>query len=571
MPLPSAFTEMLRRLIADPALGSKNTVYADGTLQTYYTDRVNALTPDKVEWFGAPEVDVVTDVPTGSLEPDVNGNAVVLDTAGFSYSLSQHRDGVQRAPRRIRRRSPGIAVVATPADRVRYLVAGATDGVMLLDEGLEIVRTFANFEPAGAPVSATGYNDAECAVAATPTTAAVEHLFVACGGAQHVVQIYNFATGAHVASIGTPGTAGLPGAGDLTEPVAVAVDEVNDLLFIACASGDAPGSDALSNGFVAEFDISAIAAPVFNQFHLIAGGLNRLNNAECQKPSDVFFAPGATVPDERLWVANGLGDVGAFSRALVGDAYQPTMVFEAIGPGYVLGANGLTGAPESQNSIDLLTGADGNTRVYVSADRLGRVEVFRVNATADKAAGSHEASYGVLGAESALPYTVTLPVQASNRDPLLTFGSIADASGIVADELTLPGDSLASKLVVVADKAAGRLQRLRSDVYEDSNTVTYLPQTSTVPVCVVGWFLPADATFHPDQLTLEVRDQGDATTTPVIAATPWREVPQAGFSVAVQGPAQTRYQFRLRARLSRTSEVQAFRTGAVGVILRQQW
>lgn len=571
MPLPSAFTELLSRLIGDSALESKNTAY-DASLKSFMQDRVAALTPDKVEWYGAPEVDTVTDAPTGALEPDVNNNAVVLDTAGFQYSLSANRDGVQRTPRRIRRRAPGIAVPTTGTDRVRYIMAGPTDGVMLLDDNLEIVRTFPNFEPTGAPVSATGYNEAECAVAATPTTAAAEHLFVACGGSQHVVQIYNYATGAHVAAIGTPGTAGLPGAGDLSEPVSVAVDEANDRLFIVCKSGDAPGSDASDNGFVSEWDISTIGTPVFVQYHLIAAGLNKLNNTECQKPTDVFFVPGATVPDERLWVANGLGDVGEFSRALVTDAYQPTLVFEAIGPGYVLGPNGTTGATLAQNSLDVLTGSDGHTRLYVTADRLGRVEVFRVSGDANTPVGAHEASYGFLGAENALPYGANLSTQAAYpRDPLLTYGSFANASGVVADELTLPGDAAASRLLVVADRDAGRLQRLRVDVYEDTNTVTFEAQTSDVPVCVVGWFLPADASFHPDQLVLEVRDPGDSSVTPAIAATDWREVPQAGYSVPVSGPNRTRYQFRLRARLDRTSPVQAFSTGAVGVLLRQQW
>lgn len=571
MPLPSAFTELLSRLLGDSALESKNTAY-DASLQTYVQDRVAALSPDKVEWYGASEVDTVTDVPTGSLEPDVGNNAVKLDASGFQFSLSQFRDGVQRAPRRIRRRAPGIAVPTTGADRVRYIAAGPTDGVLLLDENLEIVRTFPNFEPGAAPVSATGYADAECAVAATPTTAAAEHVFIACGGAQHVVQIYTYA-GTHVASIGTPGSAGTPDVGgDITEPVAVAVDEANDRLFVACRAGDPPGSDALDNGFVAEFDISAIATPVFVQYHLIAGGLNKLNNAECQKPTDVFFVPGGTVPDERLWVANGLGDVGEFSRALVGDAYQPSLVLEAIGPGYVLGANGANGATDSENSLDVLTGSDGATRLYVTSDRLGRVEVFRVAGGADLPIGAHEASYGFLGAESALPFGVTLPVQSvCPGDPMLTFGSFANASGVVADELTLIGDSVASRLLVVADRTAGRLQRLRVDVYEDLNTVTFDAVTSTVPVCPVGWFLPADATFHPDHLVLEVRDPGDATVTPVIPATSWREVPQAGYSVPTQGLAMTRYQFRLRARLDRTAAVQSYKTGAVGVLLRQQW
>jgi hypothetical protein len=103
----SAFTELLTRLLQDPALSTKNATF-DSTLQTYYTDRVAALTQDKVEWYGAS--DIISsggEAPTGALSPNVNLNRVELDIDGFEFRTSRYRDGLQSTPRKIRRRSPG--------------------------------------------------------------------------------------------------------------------------------------------------------------------------------------------------------------------------------------------------------------------------------------------------------------------------------------------------------------------------------------------------------------------------------------------------------------------------------
>ena len=576
MPLPSTFIETLRRLLADPALATKNAIL-DSSMLTYLTDRVNALTSDVTQWFGAP--DVLTTgtgvTPTGALAPNVTRSAVALDTDGCEMRLSKFRDGRQSAPRKVRRRLPSDVPPSTPpADRVRYVMADTSDGVLLLDSNLEIARTFPGLISGVGPIATNEYRDAECA--AVGTIAATELMIIACG-AQHAVQILNYTTGALVATIGTPAIAGLPDGAPvrLTDPVSVSIDETNTRLFIACRTGTPPGASA-ANGFVCEFNIATPATPVFVGYVLFDKGLSRLNNSECFQPSDIFHTPagvGVGAPPARLWVANGIGDVAAFERTLLTDPFTPSLVIEAQGQGYVLGPDKVTVLPAdlSENAIDVLT-VSSISKLFVAASLVGQVEVFRVSSgEAAVPFGTHEETYGQRGIESTMPFNTMLRVYSTPQQPPLTFGVFSQATGVVADSLTLPGEAVASSVLVVADAEAGRVQRLRTEVYGANNTVTFAGQVSTVPIFIAGWFLPADSTFPPEFLTLEVRDPGDATVTPVIPATSWREVPRAGFSVPVQGPAMTRYQFRLRATLPRTAAVQSYQVGALGVLLRQAW
>jgi hypothetical protein len=577
MPLPSIFLETLRRLLQDPSLAARNALF-DASMQASLLARVDALTPDLLEFLTASRAES----QAGSLEAQTTYNRIALNVSGFEYRLSRFRDGLMGQPRKLRRRTPSDLLAATPSDRVRYLLSDPVDGVLLLDQNLEIVRTFPGLISSGT-IAGAQYADAQCAVAAT--IGATELLIVACGAPQHAVQILNYATGALVATIGTPGTAGLPDAVPvrLTDPVAVAVDEDTSRLFIACRTGNGTGGDLTSAGFVVEFDVTAPAAPVLVGYVLVGDGLYRLNNSECRRPSDVFIEPekiGPPLQPARLWIANGLGDVAAFTRAIVTDPWVPTLTIEAQGAGYTLGPDTVTPPANefSENAIDVLTGDDDVTRLYVAASRTAEVHVFRASAPATAPAyggavdfGAHEAKYGQRGLETSMPYNTTLRVYSTPQQPRLTFGVFAAATGVCADETVLTGESAASLVLHVADADAGRLQRLRLEVYEDENLVTFAPSVSAVPLCVIGWFLPVDATFPPEYLTLEVRDPGDSTVTPVIPSTPWREVPRTSLNGPNNGPLLTRYQFRLRARLPSAAPISAYQTSAIGVILRQAW
>ena len=576
----STFIETIRRIISDPAVSSRNPLI-DSSMITMLVDRVNALTPDVISWLSASDVTTTApDQPTGSLAPNVARNAIALDTKGFEMRLSKFRDGLQSTPRKLRRRVPGAALFTTPADRARYVLADPTDGVLLLDQNLEIVRTFPNLLATGT-VAGSQYANAQAATACT--IGGIELMVIACGAPQHVVQIVNYATGAFVATIGQPGTAGLPAAPvvGLTDPVSVTVDEANSRLFIACRTGN-PDTDITNSGFIAEFDITTAAAPVFIGYVAQGAGLYRLNNTQCRRPSDVFFVPTTGLlgaPPSRLWIANGLGDVAAFERSTLTDPWLPSLVLEAQGPDWTMGPDTLAvgGAPPpsfSENAIDVLTGSDSVTRLFVAASKTAQVEVFRVSlGSSDFPFGSHEATYGQRGIENSLPYGSLLRLYSTPAQPPLTYGLFSEATGVVADETTLPSDTTSSRILVVADADAGRMQRLRLPVYENNNVVTFGAQSSTVPVSVVGWFLPADAQFPPEFLTVEVRDPGAAATssTAAIPATTWREVPKAGFSTPVSGPQMTRYQFRLRATLPRTAPIRQYALPALGTILRQSW
>lgn len=569
----STFLDTLNRLIADPALATKNTVF-DAGLQALFQAKIANLTPDVTTWWGAPDVLTSGDVPTGSLGPNVLKNRIEIDVDGFDMRFSKFRDGLQSTPRKIRRRKPSDILSATPSDRVRYVLADPTDGVLLLDQNLEIVRTFPGLIASGT-ITGAQYRQAECA--AVGTVAATEIVAIACGS-QHAVQIFNYTTGALIATIGTPGTAGIPTGLPvrLTDPVSVAIDETNSRLWIACRTGDA-GVDTTDAGFVSEFDITVPSAPVFVAHVVMGAGFYRLNNKECRRPSDVFFQPARISPvqEARLWIANGLGDVAGFTRALVTDSWVPTLVLEAQGQGYTLGPDTIPTVSNlyAENAIDLLKSADTNTRLYVAASRTAQIEVFRISSAADLVFGQHETTYGYRGIETTTPYESLLRVYSTPQQPKLTFGVFSSATGVVADETILPGETTATSILVGADADAGRVQRLRLPVYSNINTVTFTASTSGVPIIPGGWFLPADADLPASYVTVEIRDPGAAATltTPAIPATPWREVPPAGISVPITGPALTRYQLRLRVQIPTTAPVKAYQVPALGVLLRQQW
>ncbi len=570
MAIVSTFIETLKRLVQDPSVGTKNAVFTDSTMVTLFTSRITALTPDQVSWLGAGDVSATA----GSLTTDVTSNSISLDTDGFEMTFSKFRDGLAAAPLKIRRRIPSDVITTTPDDRVQYVMSDSTNGVLLLDPNLEVVRTFPGLTSTLPLVGAT-YADARCAVTATIT--ATEYMFIACG-TQHCVKVLDYATGALVATIGVAGTSGIPTTVPvrLDTPVALAVDETGMRLFIVCQAGDPVGSDSTDAGYVCEFNITAPAAPVLESVFLLGKGLYRLNHMECKAPCDVFFEPakGALIPpqDARLWVANGLGDVAAFTRADEADPWVPTLVIPAQGRDYVLGPDLVSTATMAQNAIDVLTDSDDVTHLYVAANLMGRVEVFRASRSQGGLPfGLHETSYGKRGIESTMPFGVPLRVHSTPAEPPLTFGVFTTPSGVVADEQTPLEEDTAVPVLVVADATAGRLQRLRLPIYGTTNVVTFNSAVSEVPLYPMGWFLPADATFPPEFLTVEVRDPGDATVSPVIAAGPWREVPRAGYSVPTQGVTLTRYQFRLKVTVPQTASISSFRTGALGVLLRQAW
>lgn len=555
----------LRRLLLDPALVTKN-AFLDAATLTSLLGHVDSLTPDVTHWLTAAQAATAA----GALVADTNTGAIRLATTGSQFATSRFRDGLQTTPRTIRRRRPNQATFVTPADRVRYVLADPTDGVLLLDENMEFVRTFPGL--ATAAPEAAEYRSAQCAVAFTIND--VEYLAIACSQ-DHVVKIFaydaGFAPASPVATIGTLSSAGLPTAGSplLDTPVSLAVDEDGERLFVCCADGLPTGAALLSEGFVAEFDISTVATPTFTKYVAFQRSGKRLNTGGVFRPSDVFFTTALSMgADPLVWVANGLGDVAAFREGPV--AWVPSLVLEAQGANYVLGPDLVTVPDEefATNKIDVFTGEDDITRLYVASSRAGTIETFHLAGDSTSHFGAHVASYGRRGLESSMPYGTPLRAQTSFVQPPLTFGVFASADGVVADD-----DGATDSFLIVADAVSGRVQRLSLNVFLAENVVTFTAgiAAGNLPVQVVGWFLPPDATLPAEYVTVEVRDPGDATVTPTIAAGPWRQVPPAGFTPPASPLLLTRYQFRVRVTLPGDAPVAAYSTPALGVIMRQQW
>jgi hypothetical protein len=451
-------------------------------------------------------------------------------------------------------------------------MADPTDGVLCLDQNLEIVRTFPGLIPSGT-FGANQYRAAECAVTATIDTQ--ELMFIACG-TQHAVQILDYQTGVLQYTIGTPGTPGLPSnfVVGLATPVSLAVDETNNRLFIACQTGD-PGEISLEIGFVVEFDITNPGAPVFVQYVLQGKGMFRLNNLECRSPSDVFYVPspgGVGAPPDRLFISNGLGDIAAFERPSLVAPFRPGLIIEAIGQDYVLGPDTVA-VPVgnfAQNALDVLLGSDGVAHLSVAVSNTGTIERFRVSSGQDIPFGAHEGKMGSHQVDDAGDYGAPLRSYPVARP--ITYATFESATGVCADEVILPGQLTATPCLVATDAQGGKVQRLALPLYEGNHTVTFQPEVSPVSFRVGGWFLPSDAQFPAETLVVEVRDPGLAATltTPAILPTDWREVPRASSACGVGDPL-TRYQFRIRAVLDPTAPVRQYQTSAIGVILHQEW
>lgn len=549
-------------VLQDPQVQQRNALLSDAVLRAELNAQLEALTEAAPKRLVSTDVLVTgADAPTGRLVVDDARRSVALDVKGFGFGLSHFRDGVVQVPSILRRRSSAATPAVTPADRVRYVMAdpGAANvggGVFLLDQNMEVVRVFPGYRAA-----TTGYT--EPTGAAVAMVGSVETIAIACEE-DHRVRLYNFATGVHIATIGT-GTAGLPSAMTpaLSNPRSVAIDGANSRLFVACRAGAAGDSTAGDIGFVAEFDITT--TPTFIGYVVTGGGDRQLAYGKCLAPSDVLFV------DNSLYIANGLGDVGRFTRTTISSPWLPNLSLEAVGPDYVLGLGNVDPTETAQfamNALDVVTVGSG-TKLFVGVSHLGSVEAFSLSAVDDGWVGGHIGTYGKAVHEVTLPYTVDLSPQSPVRRPGLTLGGLNRPYGVVGDSITLPGDTEPSTVLLVSDggtgAGAGRLARINVDTYLDDNIVTFSPyKTGGANLSLDGWWL-LDGDLPMESCVLECRDPGDSTVSPTILPGPWQQIRRDCVSQLVA----PRFQFRLRVVLGATQAVKSYSTTGIGLMMTQ--
>jgi hypothetical protein len=346
---------------------------------------------------------------------------------------------------------------------VRYLLADRDSGVLLLNKSLEVLNRFANF----GPITATEYSDASGVC--TFTIGAVEYVAITCYS-HHICQIYEYASPfTNVATIGTLDTPG-DAADFCYNPVAVAVDEANEVLFILNENGTPTGA-TLDRGYISRYDISTPGTPVFIDIPWYYANTGSLLDNEIDTAADIFYDAAVDL----LWVANGNNQVGAFTLT---PSISLSRLIEPSGSGYTL---------RHPTQVFVQDQLGGYRRIYVGNGDTGTVEEF------DYLDMQHLKTYGYRASEDELG--------SFNRLSDAVYGAIGFSSAVTADEITL--DDVTFNVLVVADNLNRRLTRFNIDAYDTSNFVNFDLVELTVPVSLYGWGL--SGTVPPDMVTVYYR------------------------------------------------------------------
>ena len=438
------FKDLLSIAVQDVDFIRKNTILQDATHLQVLLDRIGALTADTT--FRLDYSDIISSM--GLLIQDISSGTIKFDPKGFETILSKYREATVDTPRRLFKK-------ATSTDGISYFLSdgglgGTAQGVLMLNEKLEVVRRFPNF---GTDVAGGDYADPSSAIHFT--VSAVEYVAIS-DFTNHVVQIYLYdAPYTKVATIGTVANAGAD-ATHLTQPNGLAVDETNALMYISNATGQPAGASA-SNGFVAVCDISTPGTPAFDSIPLYYDNTGALLDAEVYTPVDLFY------DGTLLWLSNNGNDtVGAFDVS--GTSPVCVRFIEAQGAGY-------TFRGPQQVYVRSLVG--GFKRLYVSNGNTGTVEEF------DGVTYEHLATYGIRASEDNLStYT---------RMSSVVYGALGLPQGVVADSVTINGQT--TNVLIVTDSLNTRVQRFNLDSYTEDNLVNFGWISSDVPVILNGWSL----------------------------------------------------------------------------------
>lgn len=478
------FKRGLQDAISDPDFVRKNTLMQDSTYQGQVSERITSLTMDqniKENW--------VIESQEGLLNSDVSHRQLKFDPKGFSIALSRFREGVVQTPGKIWRRPDPVT------DEIYYLLSDNDRGVLMLGHTLEVIRLFPGFGP-----DLAGNQEYDSVSSAIAFTVGVQEYVAIAMDSHHVVSIYEYPTGIHVANIGTIDTPGTPDSGAfLDTPVDLAFNAASNELWIACSSGQPTGATA-SNGFLATFDLSVPAAPSLLAIPSYYETDGSLLHREVNAPSGLYIDPTLNA----VWVANGgSSEIGAI------DNTNGVLVkfFESRTLNYTL---------SSPSSIRIRDLGAGTRWLYVANSAYGTIEVFDI--TTQK----HVNTYGFRSTED---------TAVSQTD--FVFGSIGQASGVMPDTVTI--DGVETEVIVVSDNLNGRVQRINEESYDTDNYVNFAARSFIVPLHLIGWAISGDV--PTDLCTVYYRT---STTDTFKILDPITHVPYGDW-----------FQFRLAVRLDR--------------------
>lgn len=437
------FKQMLKQAVQDPDFRRKNAIFQDQAYLQNVVDRIESMTADIA--ISQKFEDVISVL--GMMEQSAATNTIKFDTRGFDTALSAFREGLLNNPRKIWRR------VVSGSDE-RYLISDRNGGVLILNQDVEVLHRFPHFGPDIA--GANEYEDPSACC--TFTIGGTEYIAITMFG-HHLCSIYEYASpSSYVSTIGQLDTPGVI-AGYLTDPVAVACDETNALLYIVSREGQ-PAGATLSRGFVSIYDVSVPATPVFIENTLFYVNTGSLLDMETDTPEDLFFDAGL------LWITNGNNEVAAIDTS--GSALRCVKYIEATGAGYAL--NG-------PQQVFVHEALGGFKKVYVSNGAAGLVEEFEHRTL------KHLATYGYRALEDEL--------NSLNRLSSAVYGAIGYAQGVVADRVFL-NDTEETDVMICADTLNKRLHRFNLNAYTTDNFANFGLLTFDVPVSIQGWTISGD-------------------------------------------------------------------------------
>ena len=435
------FKLTIKQALQDPDFRRKNAVFQDDVYLQDYLDRVGALT---VDYSLTQDYNDVISV-LGMIEQDNVQSAIRFDTRGFTTTLSAFREGILGDPRKIWLRE------VSGSDE-RYLVSDRIGGVLVLNSEVEALHRFPNFGPDLDP--GNEYDDANACC--TFTINSVEYIAITMYS-HHICHIYEYATGTWVARIGVVDTPDVI-AGYLDNPVGVAVDETNSILYLLNEQGQPVGA-TLDRGFVCAYDISVPSGPVFIDNLLYYNKTGSLLDVECTQAQDVLFHDGL------LWVTNGNNEVGAIDVSTTPG--RCSKYIEPAGAGYAL---------TSPAQVHIHDSLGGFKQVYVANGAAGLIERF------DHLTLRHEATYGYRALEDEL--------NSLNRLSSHVYGAVGFAQAVVADRVYLDGEE--TDVMICGDPLNKRLHRFNLNAYTQDNFANFSLLTLPVPVAFTGWTVSGD-------------------------------------------------------------------------------
>lgn len=456
--------QWFRVATTDADFVAKNTLAQNSTLAQDIASHINALTPDINFKLRSEEVTY----SSGLISNDSRNRSIKFDTIGSKKMVLGYLENNLTNPQKIWVRT--TVTGETPSDGRRYWVADPTSGVVFFSESGEIIGVVPGFDN----IAGDGYEGSNSVI--TFFVGDTEYVAICCQ-TQHVVRIYELAGFSLVATIGTPGVQGLPGADELSSPSDLAFDPASSVLYISCQAFAAPG--AIGDGFIASFDFAIPATPTFVGYVAINNG-GKLLHAQVDDPVSIFWDPDRSA----LWTVSGsistLWELGAISVSTT----------PGVSDGYLNGYIELSGLrrPGDSGSSTYTVVQPGRIHLRPSDRMLFVGDVDKVDVF-DSENLVHYRTYGEYALEEKSGTTA--------RRFALAFSGV---TAVAADVISTPTVDL--DLFLVAD-GNRRVVRISEIVYADGNLVGFTPITTAVPTRICGYLIRG--TVDTSQVELEYR------------------------------------------------------------------